>query len=130
VCREAILNKKRSERVDVSLLVAVGVALSVGRTCGNAPGVVVGDVGDETAHCCWRSRRLVELSEQLGGRLDVGGPAEPASVTGIEVHDDVLHVERLDGVFGESLVCGRGVCTFGNVEVGHQVGQRIRFCSN
>jgi hypothetical protein len=130
VCRKTVFDEQRSECIDVSLLVAVGVTLGVRRASCDAPGIVVGDVGDETANCGRRSCSLVKRGKELSSGLDVGSPAEPSSMTGIKVHDDVLHVERLDGVGGECLVGGGGICALGDIEVSDQVGQRVGLCLN
>ena len=49
VSREASGCEERSQGVDVPLLVAVGVTRGVGGAGGDGEGVVVGDVGGETA---------------------------------------------------------------------------------
>ena len=84
--------------VDEVLLVVVGVALGdrVGRRGDER--VVVGDVGGKTTDSSRRGSVGVEASEELGSGRQVRGPAEPASVTSVEVHEDVGEVELLDGV--------------------------------
>ena len=73
--RETVGLEDGSERVDVLLLIADSVSLGVRWTSSDAPGVVVGDVGDETAYRCWGTSVLVELGEELCRRRDVGSPA-------------------------------------------------------
>ena len=46
-------------------------------------------------------------------------------MSGIEVHDNVLHVQGLDGVFGERLVGIGGLRALGDVQVSHKVGQAV-----
>ena len=70
----------RGKVVDVGLLVADLAALGVGRTCVDGPGVVVCDVGGQTAHGGGGPCVLVHGGVQLGCRADVGGPAEPSCV--------------------------------------------------
>lgn len=125
----ALLSEKRSEGVDVSLLIVVGVALGVVGLGGELPAVVVGDVGDETANARRLASVLVDLSVELSSRANVGGPAEPATVTGIEVHGDVGEVEFLDSVNGELLVSTLGLGTLVDVQVGDQVSKRVRLCN-
>jgi hypothetical protein len=125
VCRETILLEQRGERIDIALLITVGVALSVRGARSNAPGIVIGNIGDQTANRSRRSSSLVEVAKELCSRLNVGGPSEPASVTGIKVHNDILHVERLDGILRERLVGSRGIGALLDVGVGDQVGERV-----
>lgn len=125
----ALLSEKRSEGVDVSLLIVVGVALGVVGFGGELPAVVVGDVGDETANARRLASVLVDLGVELSSRANVGGPAEPATVTGIEVHGDVGEVEFLDSVNGEFLVSTLGLGTLVDVQVGDQVSKRVRLCN-
>lgn len=125
----ALLSEKRSEGVDVSLLIVVGVALGVVGLGGELPAVVVGDVGDETANARRLASVLVDLGVELSSRANVGGPAEPATVTGIEVHGDVGEVEFLDSVNGELLVSTLGLGTLVDVQVGDQVSKRVRLCN-
>jgi hypothetical protein len=125
----ALLREKRSEGVNVSLLIVVGVALGVVRLGGKLPAVVVGDVGDETANARRLAGVLVDLSVELSSRANVGGPAEPATVTSIEVHGDVGKVEFLDGVDGEFLVSTLGLGALVDVQVGDQVSKGVRLCN-
>lgn len=73
--------EERSNSIDVTFLVAVGVTLSVRGAGRDAPGVVVGNVSGQTAHSGGRRCVLVDVGEESSGRLDVGGPAQPASVS-------------------------------------------------
>lgn len=79
--------------VDVFLLVAIGVLGCVGRAGGGAPRIVVCDV----------------CREERGGGRDVGGPAEPAGVSGVDVHRDAGEFELRDGVLDAFHVGGLGV---------------------
>lgn len=104
VRRETLGSEKRSKGVDIPLLITVGVALSVGRASGDAPSIVVGHVSCKTANLSGASGLLVQVTEELSSGANVGRPAEPPSVSGIKVHDDVRKVERLHGVDGRGLV--------------------------
>lgn len=123
-----LLGKKRSEGVNVSLLVVVGVALGVVGLGGELPAVVVGDVGDETANARRLASVLVDLCIELSSRAYVGRPAEPATVASIEVHGDVGEVEFLNGVDGELLVSTLCLGALVDVQVGDQVSKRVRLC--
>jgi len=127
VCGEASILKQRRKRVHVPLLIAVCVALGIGRARGDGPGIVVSDVGDEAADRGGGASALVNISVEGSGLLEVLGPAEPASVASVEVHDDILEVERLYSVLGESLVRISRVGAFGHVHVGNHIGQAIGF---
>lgn len=113
------------EGLDVALLIVVGVGGGVRGSGGEGPAVVVGHVGDETADGLGLAGGLVDVSEQSGGGLDVGGPAEPAAVASVKVLGDVGEVELGDGVVGALLVGRGGVGTLGNVGVGDEVGKRV-----
>ncbi|KAI6749548.1 hypothetical protein HG530_014962 [Fusarium avenaceum] len=117
----ALLLEERRQGVDVLLLVVVGVALGVVGLGGELPGVVVGNVGDETSESGRLAGVLVDVGVQLGGRGKVGGPSEPATVTGVEVHGDMGEVKLLDGVDGELLVGRLGLGTLGSAQDGADV---------
>lgn len=101
------------------------LTLSVGRRRGDAPGVVVGYVGRETTHGSRGAGILVHLGEQVGGRLQVGRPSQPAGVASVDIHSDVGQVELRQGVLHGDQVVVLGVGTLGHVEVRHQVGKRV-----
>ena len=122
---EACCGEKGSKGVDVALLVAVGVALRVGRAGGTGPGIVVGNVGGQTTDCGGATSSLVDLREQGRCGSDVGGPTEPAGVTGVQVHGDVGEVQVGNGVLDAGQVGGLGVGALGDVEVGHQVSKTV-----
>lgn len=126
--REAGGREQRSQGIDILLLVADGVSLRVGRAGTDAPGVVVGDVGREAAHLRRPPRRLIQVAEHARRRTDVGSPAEPAGVSGIEIHGHVGEVELLDGVGGAFLVGGGRAGALGHVQVGDEVREGIRLC--
>ena len=109
------------QRVDVLFLIAVGVALRVGGARRRRPGVVVCHVGGQAAHGGGLAGRGVQLAEQRRRGLDVGGPAEPAGVAGVEVHAHVGQVELLHGVGDALLVGGSGVGAFLHTQVCYQV---------
>ena len=66
-----------------------------------------------------------DLGEELSSGLKVGGPAEPASVSGIHVHVHADRGELVEGVGDAGLVGGLGVRALLDVQVGDQVGQGI-----
>jgi len=69
----------------------------------------------------------VDLSKELSSRLDVGGPAKPASVASIHVHGNVRKIELFEGIDSKLLVSGGSVRALLDVHVGDHVGQGIRF---
>lgn len=73
--------EERSNCIDVTFLVAVGVTLGVRGAGGDAPRVVVGNVSGQTTHSGGRRGVLVDVGEESSGGLDVSGPAKPASVS-------------------------------------------------
>lgn len=129
VGRVAVLGEQRSEGVDVQLLVVVAVALGVGGRGGDGPGVVVCYVGREAADGGRRAGGFVDLREELGGGADVGAPAEPARVAGVEVGGYVWVVEGLDCVLDARFVSGLGLLAFGDVEVGDEVAETVGLCA-
>jgi hypothetical protein len=119
--------KSGTEELDVELLVLGGVVLSV-RVAGeftgcHVPLVPAGDVGGETTELRGRAGVLVGLSELLSAGLEVVVPAKPATMAGVEVHDDVGEVQGLDGVGGTLVVAVCGVLAALQVNVGDQVGK-------
>jgi hypothetical protein len=60
-----------------------------------------------------------------GRRTEVVVPAEPSSVTSIDVHGDVGHVELLKSVRNTLTVAGSGVLAGLEVGVGDQVGKTV-----
>ena len=122
------LDQERTESVDELLLVVDGVRGGVRGRRAERPGVVVGDVGDETTERLGGAGILVDLGVQRSSQGLVGRPSEPSSVAGIEVHGDVGQVEVLDGVVGALEVSGLSVLALGDVQVGDQVGQGVGLC--
>ena len=125
VGREASRAKERAQGLDVVLFVVVAVALGVRRGRGNAPGVVVGNVGGQAADGSGLAGARVDAGIQIGSGLDVGGPAEPAGVASIEVHGHMRKVELLEGIDGQLLVGSRRSAALRDVHVGHHVGKRV-----
>lgn len=117
VCREALGAQQRCERVDEALFIAVLVALSKAVACGNAEGVVVGHVGNDTTDSTGRSSSFVHLCVELGRWANVSVPAEPAGVSTIKVHIDIGEVESLERVDGQFLVVRGGAGAFCYVHV-------------
>lgn len=100
--------------------------MSVRRSAGQVPAIVVSHVGGKTTDCVGAACVLVHASEELSSRGQVGLPAEPASMSSVQVHSDVGEVELREGIVGAFQIRGLGVAALGNVEVGDQVGQRVR----
>ena len=125
VGREASGGEQRAQGLDVVLLVVVAVALRVRRGRGDAPGVVVGNVGSETTNGSRLASVLIDAGIQVGSGLNVGGPAEPTGVTSIEVHGHMRKVELLEGIDGQLLVGSRRSAALRDVHVGHHVGKRV-----
>lgn len=129
VRREARGLQGRRELGRVDLLVLARVVLGVGRVRELAgllvPRVPAGDVGGVATHLLGAAGRLVDLGQLLGAGLEVGVPAEPAAVAGVDVHDDVGEVKALESVGDTLLVGGLGLLARRQVGVGDQVGQRV-----
>ena len=127
-------------------LVVVGIALGdrVGR--GRAERVVVRDVcagmmsvrsscetrvekqrltGSKTADKGRGVRALEHLGEELRSGVDVGGPAQPASVSGIHVHVHADRGELVEGVGDAGLVGGLGIRALLDVQVRDEVRERV-----
>ena len=107
------------------LLVVVDVGRGVRRGGRDAPGVVVGNVSGQATDGGGLAGILVDVGEEVSSGLDVGGPAEPASVASVEVHSDVGQVELLEGVDSQLLVGGGRAAALLDAHVGHHVGQGI-----
>lgn len=90
------------------------------------PGVPAGDVGSDTTDLAGAAGGLVDLSKLLGTGLEVVVPAEPTAVAGVDVHDDVGQVEGLERVCNTILIASLGLLAGRQVDVGHQVRQRVR----
>lgn len=131
VVREAGRLERRAELLHVQLLVLARVVLGVRRrrelARAQVPRVPPGDVGREPAHLLGAAGVLVHLGELLRAGLQVGVPAEPAAVAGVDVHDDVRQVEALEGVGDTLLVRALALLARRQVGVGDKVGERIRF---
>src|SRR4051794_22156413 len=95
------------------------------RICVSLPGVPASGVGGETTKLLGAAASLEGLGELLRTWLQVGVPTEPASVTSVEVHDDVGEVEVLDGVSDTVTVTRGGVLARLLVGIGDKVGERI-----
>jgi len=134
-----------SESFDVVNLVVVRVGGSDRVRRRSAEGVVIGNVcfeiqsvrlepwglqvmlhtGGETAEGLWGARILIDLGEKLTGGSQVGGPSEPSSVTGVDVHANVECRQLLDSVDNTLFICCLCAGTLRPTEVGDNVGQRI-----
>lgn len=87
----------------------------------NIPGVPASNVGGVTTNLLGAASVLVNLGELLSTGLEVGVPAEPATVTSVDVHNDVGKVEALEGVCDTLLVAGLAVRASGLVGVRDKV---------
>lgn len=94
---------------------------------GGRESVVIRNVGGEATEEGRLASVAIELSEELGSRAQVGGPAEPAGVTSVEVHVDTDGVELLNSVDNALLVGALGTAALGDVQVSDQVRERVRF---
>ena len=126
VSGEAGRGEERAKGLNVVLLIVVGVGRRVRRGRGDAPGVVVGNVGGQATDSSRLAGVLVDAGKQVSGGLDVGGPAEPASVASVEVHGHVRQVQLLERIHGQLLVCRGGAAALLDAHVGHHVGKGVR----
>ena len=95
------------------------------RGSGSLPGVPASNIGGEATDLLGAAGVLVHLGELLCAGLQIGVPAEPATVASINVHDDVGKVEALQSI-GDTLLIGALALLAGRqVGVGDQVGERI-----
>lgn len=99
--------------------------MGVRRRGGDAPGVVVGYVRRQPTHGSWGAGVLVNLGEQIGGRLQVGRPSQPTGMASIHIGGDVGQVELLEGVLRGQQVVVMGVGALGHIHVRHQVSKRV-----
>lgn len=81
--------------------------------------------GSETADELRGVRALEHLREELRSGVDVGGPAEPASVSGIHVHVHADGGELVEGVGDARLVGGLSVRALLDVQVRDEVRERV-----
>lgn len=129
VVREPGRLERRPELLHVQLLVLARVVLGVRRRRELAralvPRVPARDVGRDPAHLLGAARVLVHLGQLLRPGLQVGVPAEPAAVAGVDVHDDVGQVEALEGVGDALLVRALALLACRQVGVGDEVGERV-----
>jgi len=118
-----------TESLDVDLLILALVPLGIGGigelAGAEIPGVPAGDVGSDTTDLRGAAGGLVGVSKLLRAGLEVVVPAEPATVAGVDVHDDVGEVEVLESVGNAVTVAGSGVLAGLKIGVGDQVGERV-----
>ena len=91
----------------------------------NVPGVPTGGVGGPTTELLGAATGLESLGKLLCAGLQVRVPAEPTTVTSVEVHDDIGKIEVLDGIGDTVTVAGGRVLASILVRVGDKVGKRI-----
>jgi len=118
-----------AEGLDVDLLVLALVVLGIrgrGELAGAlVPRIPAGNVGGNTTELLGLAGGSVGLGQLLRTGLEVGVPAEPAAVSGINVHDDIGEVEVLEGVRHTVAVTGSAVLAGLEVGVGDEVGERV-----
>lgn len=68
---------------------------------------------------------IVIKTEKQSSPTKVVVPTEPATVTSIEVHDDIRKVKRLECISNTLAVSRSGLLAGRKVGVGDQVGERI-----
>lgn len=91
------------------------------------PRIVVGNVDGQAAKGARRAGLFVHVGEECRCRIDVGGPAKPPCVSGIEVHGHVGKIELANGILSTLVVGGLGTAALGDVHVGDHVGQGVGF---
>lgn len=89
------------------------------------PSVPTGSVGGNTTNLLGATGGLVDVGKLLRTGLEVGIPAQPTTVTSVDVHDDVGEVKVLKSVRNTITVTVGAVLAGLQVGVGHQVGERI-----
>lgn len=111
---------------NVVYFVIITVALSdrIGR--GSSKGVEVGNVRGDTTEVSGRASVSVDLGEELGGRGQISRPAQPSSMTSIDVHGNTNCVKFLDSVNDTLLVSALGVSTFLDIQICDQISERVR----
>jgi len=118
-----------TEGGDVGLLVLASVVLGIrllGKLAGaEVPRVPASNVGGETTELLGLAGVRVGLGQLLRTGLEVGIPAEPSAVAGIDVLDDVGEVERLESIRNTVTVSRGRVLAGLEVRVGDQVGQGV-----
>lgn len=107
-------NKEWRKRVDVFLLVAVGIARRVRCACGNTPGIVVGHVRRQTTDGGRLASSGVDLSKERSSRSDVSAPSEPSSMTSIKVHSHVCQIQLRESILDTGEVGGLSVGALGD----------------
>lgn len=89
------------------------------------PRVPTGSVGGNTTNLLGATGGLVDVGKLLRTGLEVGIPAQPTTVTSVDVHDDVGEAKALKSVRNTITVTVGAVLAGLQVGVGHQVGERI-----
>jgi hypothetical protein len=90
--------------------------------------IIVRDVGCQTTDFCTGACSLEDLTEQLSGGGDVGGPSKPSCVSSIEVQPNVRLLKLGNSVRNEGFISILRVGAFFIVaDIGDQVGKPVRF---
>jgi hypothetical protein len=129
VARHASCLKLGAESLHIELLVLGLVVLAiriVGKLArGHVPLVPASNVGGNTTNL----RRTTSIKIDAGKLLSTGRqvviPAQPATVTSIKVHDDIGEVECRNSIRNALAIASSGILAGLEVDVGHQVGQRV-----
>lgn len=95
------------------------------REAVDSPGVPSCDVCGNSSELRRRASGLVRAGQLLGPRLEVIVPAQPATVAGVQVLDNVGQVECLQRVSNAIAVSSGAVLAGSEVDVCDQVGQRV-----
>src|SRR5690606_31561483 len=74
-----------------------------------------------------RASSLVDLGKAFSTGLEVVVPAEPATVTSIDIHDHIGEIELLESIGNTLFIALLGVLAGLQVDVGNQVRERIGF---
>lgn len=105
---------------------SVGGKRKRGVNAWSVPLVPASNVGGNTTDLRGAAGRFVGIGKLLSTGLEVVVPAEPATVASVDVHNDVGKVQRLESVRDTLTVAGGGVLACLEVDVGDEVGERVR----
>lgn len=78
---ETCSGEERSNGIDITLLVAVRVTLSIRGAGADAPSIIVGNIGGQSTNSGRGRCVLVNIGEEGSGRSEIGRPAQPAGMT-------------------------------------------------
>lgn len=93
---------------------------------GAIPLIPASDVGGNTADLGWAACSSVHTSKLLCAGGEVIVPAEPTTVTSINVHDYIGEVKSLKSVGNALAVALGGVLAALEVDIGDEIRERVR----